>query len=186
MKEFKHEWERQYLEASRDFIFRNTYADIEQIVTTLGANGTRFEFECYDVGHLYNLAHFLDRGIVQPPLFVQTIFGILGGIGPEIEDLLHMRRTADRLFGDAYRWSILGAGRHQTNLVTIGAIMGGNVRVGLEDSIYLERGRLAESNGEQVAKIARILRELSLEIATPDEARELLALKGRENTKIGR
>jgi len=186
MKEFRHEWERQYLEASRDFIFRNTYADIEQIVTTLGANGTRFEFECYDVGHLYNLAHFLERGIVQPPLFVQTIFGILGVIGPEIEDLLHMRRTADRLFGDQYQWSILGAGRHQTNLVTIGAIMGGNVRVGLEDSIYLERGRLAESNGDQVAKIRRILRELSLEIATPDEARELLALKGRDHTKIAR
>ena len=151
----------------------------------LGANGTRFEFECYDVGHLYNLAHFLERGLVKPPLFVQTIFGILGGIGSDTEDLLHMRRTADRLFGDDYQWSILGAGRHQTNLVTMGAIMGGNVRVGLEDSIYLEKGRLAESNGEQVAKIARILKELSLEVATPDEARALLALKGRENTAIG-
>ncbi len=134
IKEFKHDWEPTYLEASRDFIFRNTYKDIEQITSQLGANGTRFEFECYDVGHLYNLAHFLERGIVEPPLFVQTIFGILGGIGHETEDLLHMRRTADRLFGDDYQWSILGAGRHQTNLVTMGAIMGGNVRVGLEDS----------------------------------------------------
>ena len=185
IKEFKHDWEPTYLEASRDFIFRNTYKDIEQITSELGANGTRFEFECYDVGHLYNLAHFLERGIVEPPLFVQTIFGILGGIGYETEDLLHMRRTADRLFGDDYQWSILGAGRHQTNLVTMGAIMGGNVRVGLEDSIYLEKGGLAESNGEQVAKIARILKELSLEVATPDEARALLALKGRENTAIG-
>jgi uncharacterized protein (DUF849 family) len=185
IKEFQHEWEPTYLEASRDFIFRNTYKDIEQITSQLGANGTRFEFECYDVGHLYNLAHFLERGIVEPPLFVQTIFGILGGIGPETENLLHMRRTADRLFGDDYQWSILGAGRHQTNLVTMGAIMGGNVRVGLEDSIYLEKGKLAESNGEQVAKIARILKELSLEVATPDEARALLALKGRQNTAIG-
>jgi uncharacterized protein (DUF849 family) len=185
LKEFRFDWEPQYLENSRDFIFRNTYKDIEQITSQLGANGTRFEFECYDVGHLYNLAHFLERGLVEPPLFVQTIFGILGGIGPEPEDLLHMRRTADRLFGDDYQWSILGAGRHQTNLVTMGAIMGGNVRVGLEDSVYLERGRLAESNGEQVAKIARILKELSLEIATPDEARALLALKGREHTAMG-
>ncbi len=185
IKEFQHDWEPKYLEASRDFIFRNTYKDIEQITSQLGANGTRFEFECYDVGHLYNLAHFLERGLVEPPLFVQTIFGILGGIGFETEDLLHMRRTADRLFGDDYQWSILGAGRHQTNLVTMGAIMGGNVRVGLEDSIYLEKGKLAESNHDQVAKIGRILKELSLEVATPDEARALLALKGRENTAIG-
>ena len=136
---FQHAWEPEYLEMTRDFIFRNTYKDIETIVRTLGAVGTRFEFECYDVGHLYNLAHFLEQGIVQPPLFVQTIFGILGGIGPEPENLLHMKATADRLFGDDYYWSILGAGRHQTNLVTIGAILGGSVRVGLEDSIYLRR-----------------------------------------------
>ncbi|MEA2531021.1 MAG: hypothetical protein QOG89_2665 [Thermomicrobiales bacterium] len=184
IKEYRYDWEQADLESSRDYIFRNTYADIERVLATLGEYGTRFEFECYDVGHLYNLAHFLDRGLVEPPLFVQTIFGILGGIGPETEDLLHMHRTADRLFGNDYQWSILGAGRHQTNLVTMGAIMGGNVRVGLEDSIYLKRGKLAESNGEQVAKIARILKELSLEIATPDEARSLLALKGRENTAI--
>jgi uncharacterized protein (DUF849 family) len=181
---FQHAWEPEYLEMTRDFIFRNTYKDIETIVRTLGAVGTRFEFECYDVGHLYNLAYFLEQGIVQPPLFVQTIFGILGGIGPEPENLLHMKATADRLFGDDYYWSILGAGRHQTNLVTIGAILGGSVRVGLEDSIYLAKGRLAESNADQVAKIARILGELSLEIATADEARQMLSLKGAGATAI--
>jgi len=181
---FQHAWESEYLEMTRDFIFRNTYKDIETIVRTLGAVGTRFEFECYDVGHLYNLAYFLEQGIVQPPLFVQTIFGILGGIGPEPENLLHMKATADRLFADDYYWSILGAGRHQTNLVTIGAILGGSVRVGLEDSIYLAKGQLAESNADQVAKIARILGELSLEIATADEAREMLSLKGASATAI--
>jgi uncharacterized protein (DUF849 family) len=181
---FEHAWEPEYLEMTRDFIFRNTYKDIETIVRTLGAVGTRFEFECYDVGHLYNLAYFLEQGIVQPPLFVQTIFGILGGIGPEPENLLHMKATADRLFGDDYYWSILGAGRHQTNLVTIGAILGGSVRVGLEDSIYLAKGQLAESNADQVAKIARILGELSLEIATVDEARQMLSLKGASATAI--
>jgi uncharacterized protein (DUF849 family) len=184
VSEFTHEWEPEYLEMTRDFIFRNTYADIEWIVRELGAEGTRFEFECYDVGHLYNLAHFLQKGLVEPPLFVQTIFGILGGIGPEAENLMHMKATADRLFGDDYYWSILGAGRHQTNLVTMGAILGGSVRVGLEDSIYLAKGQLAEANADQVAKIARILRELSLEIATPDEAREMLALKGADRTAI--
>lgn len=178
IREFRHDWEPGYLERSRDFIFKNTFQDIERLVTELGAAGTRFEFECYDVGHLYTLAHFLDRGLVRPPLFVQTVFGILGGIGPRPEDLMHMRATADRLFGDDYRWSVLGAGRHQTRLVTMGAIMGGNVRVGLEDSIYLERGVLAETNAQQVEKIARILRELSLQVATPDEARAMLGLKG--------
>jgi uncharacterized protein (DUF849 family) len=184
ISEFTHQWETEYLEMTRDFIFRNTYADIEWIVRELGAEGTRFEFECYDVGHLYNLAHFLQRGIVEPPLFVQTIFGILGGIGPEAENLMHMKATADRLFGEDYYWSILGAGRHQTNLVTLGAILGGSVRVGLEDSIYLAKGQLAETNADQVAKIARILRELSLEIATPDEARQMLGLKGADRTEI--
>jgi uncharacterized protein (DUF849 family) len=182
--EFKHNWERDYLEASRDFIFRNTYRDIERLVTELGANGTRFEFECYDVGHLYNLAHFLDRGLAQPPLFVQTIFGILGGIGPEAENLMHMKATADRLFGDDYYWSVLGAGRHQTSLVTIAAILGGSVRVGLEDSIYLAKGELAKSNAEQVGKIRRILTELSLEIASPQEVRQMLGLKGANETAI--
>src|SRR5262245_59586705 len=181
---FEHPWEPEYLEMTRDFIFRNTYKDIETIVRTLGAEGTRFEFECYDIGHLYNLAYFADRGIVEPPLFVQTIFGILGWIGPEPENLLHMKAIADRLFGDDYYWSILGAGRHQTNLVTIGAILGGSVRVGLEDSVYLAKGELAQSNADQVAKIVRILQELSLEVATADEARQMLGLKGPANTAI--
>jgi uncharacterized protein (DUF849 family) len=177
--EFKHEWERRHLEDSRDFIFRNTFSDIERILKDLGeGHGTRFEFECYDVGHLYTLAHFLDRGLVRPPLFVQTIFGILGGIGPDPENVLHMRRIADKLFGGSYRWSILAAGRHQMPLCTMAATMGANVRVGLEDSLYLGKGELAPSNAAQVAKIRRILEELSLEIATPDEARVMLALKG--------
>jgi uncharacterized protein (DUF849 family) len=184
VKEFRHPWERRYLEMTRDYIFCNTFKDIETVVGTLSANGTRFEFECYDVGHLYSLAHFLERGIVQPPLFVQMIFGILGGIGPDTENLMHMKATADRLFGANYLWSVLGAGRHQTNLVTIGAILGGNVRVGLEDSLYLAKGQLATSNAEQVAKIVRILRELSLEVATPSEARRLLSLKGADQTNI--
>jgi len=178
-KEWKYDWEPQFLESTRDFIFRNTFKDIEHILRELGEGcGTRFEFECYDVGHLYNLAHFLDRGLVQPPLFVQTIFGILGGIGADLENLMHMRRIADKLFGADYAWSILAAGRHQMSFVTTGAMMGGNVRVGLEDSLYLGKGQLAESNAAQVAKIRRILEDLSLEIATPAEAREQLALKG--------
>ena len=182
--DFQHEWEPEYLEMTRDFIFKNTFKDIESIVSGLGAGGTRFEFECYDVGHLYNLAFLLEKGVVEPPLFVQTIFGILGGIGVHQEDLLHMKRTADRLFGEDYVWSVLAAGRHQTSLVTQGAILGGNVRVGLEDSIYLARGVLAESNAQQVEKIARVLSELSLEIAAPDEARRRLGLKGRDRTAI--
>jgi uncharacterized protein (DUF849 family) len=179
IKEFKYDWEPGYLEMSRGHIFRNTFADIERLLQTMGAHGTRFEF--YDVGHLYNLAHFLDRGLVQPPLFVQTIFGILGGIGTDPEDLLHMKRTADRLLGNDYSWSILGAGRHQFNLITMGAIMGGNVRTGMEDNIYLGKGELAQSNADLVAKTVRILRELSLEPATPDEARAMLGLKGAEH-----
>ncbi len=178
-QEFQHEWERQHLENSRDFIFRNTYGDIERILRELGEGcGTRFEFECYDVGHLYNLAHFVDRGLVTPPFFVQTIFGIFGGIGPDPENVLHMRRIADKLFGEDYRWSILAGGRHQMGLCTMAATMGANVRVGLEDSLYLGKGQLAPSNAAQVAKIRRILEELSLEVATPDEARDMLALKG--------
>src|ERR671938_1757297 len=184
ISEFRYDWEKPYLEGTTDFIFKNTLADVEAIVTEIGERGTRFEFECYDVGHLYNLAHFLDRGVLKPPLFVQCILGILGGVGPDVENLVHMKTTADRLFGDEYLFSVLGAGRHQTRLVTVGAIMGGNVRVGLEDSVYLARGRLAESNAQQVEKIVRILRELSLEVATPDDAREMLGLKGRENTAL--
>ena len=179
MRDFEHDWERRHLEASRDFIFKNTFADIERLLRDLGEGcGTRFEFECYDVGHLYTLAHFLDRGLAKPPLFVQTIFGILGGIGAEPDNLLFMKRTADRLFGEDYEWSILAAGRHQMGFVTMGALMGGNVRVGLEDSLYIAKGKLATSNAQQVAKIRRILEDLSLEIATPAEARERLGLKG--------
>jgi uncharacterized protein (DUF849 family) len=176
---WQYDWEPQYLEASRDFIFRNTFKDIEYILRELGeAHGTRFEFECYDVGHLYTLAHFLERGLVKPPLFVQTIFGILGGIGPHPENLTHMRAIADKLFGDAYQWSILATGRHQMGLITMGAIMGGNVRVGLEDSLYAGKGALAHNNAEQVRKIRDILDALSLDVASPDEARALLDLKG--------
>jgi uncharacterized protein (DUF849 family) len=178
-KEFKHDWERQHLENSRDFIFRNTFKDIEYILKNLGeAHGTRFEFECYDVGHLYTLAHFLDRKLVKPPLLVQSIFGILGGIGADPENLTHVKHIADKLFGDAYHWSILAAGRHQLPLVTMGAIMGGNVRVGLEDSLFIGKGQLAKSNADQVTCIRTILENLSLEIATPKEARDMLALKG--------
>ncbi len=184
--DWKHEWEPAYLEMTRDFIFRNTFKDIEWVLRELGENhGVRFEYECYDMGHLYNLAHFLDRGLIEPPVFVQTIFGILGGIGADIENLAHMRRIANKLFGeDSYEWSILAAGRHQMSFVTTGAIMGGNVRVGLEDSLYLGKGRLAESNADQVAKIRRIVEDLSLEVATPAEARERLRLKGGDLVKF--
>jgi uncharacterized protein (DUF849 family) len=178
-KEFKYDWEPKHLEGSRDFIFRNTFKDIEHVMKDLGEGcGTRFEFECYDVGHLYTLAHFLERGIVKPPLFVQTIFGILGGIGADTENVAHMKRIADKLFGDQYVWSVLAAGRHQMSFVTLAAIMGGNVRVGLEDSIYVGKGQLAKSNAEQVGRIRTILENLSLEIATPKEARAMLNLKG--------
>jgi uncharacterized protein (DUF849 family) len=178
-KEFKYEWERKHLENSRDFIFRNTFKDIEEVLKTLGeGHGVKFEFECYDVGHLYTLAHFLERGLVKPPLFVQTIFGILGGIGPDLENVDHMKRIADKLFGESYYWSILAAGRFQMPFLTHAATMGANVRVGLEDSLWLGRGQLAKSNAEQVAKIRRIIEELSMEVATPDEARQMLALKG--------
>ncbi len=177
-KEFQHDWERQHLENSRDLVFKNTYKDIEYILTSCSANGTRFEFECYDIGHLYNLAHFLDRGLVQPPLFVQSVFGILGGIGTHPEDLMHMRRTADRLFGGDYQWSILGAGRNQIPLATLGAAMGANVRVGLEDSLWSGPGTLAQSNAEQVRKIRQVLDGLSLEVAEPEDARAMLSLKG--------
>jgi uncharacterized protein (DUF849 family) len=182
---FQHDWERDYLERSRDYVFRNTFHDIEWIVRTLSEQGTRFEFECYDIGHLYTLAHFVDAGVIAPPFFIQTVFGILGGIAADVESLMHARATADRLFGGDYQWSVLGAGRHQTRLATVGAIAGAHVRVGLEDSVYLERGVLAQTNAQQVEKIVRILRELSLEPASPDEARALLSLKGAAATAIG-
>jgi uncharacterized protein (DUF849 family) len=179
ISDWKYDWEKPYVERTRENVVSNSFAQIERFIRDLGHGcGTRFECECYDVGHLYTLAHFLDRKLLEPPLFVQTIFGVLGGIGPHPDDLMHMRRTADRLFGKDYQWSILAAGRHQINLATIGAAMGGNVRVGLEDSIYLGPGRLAKSNAEQVQKIRTILEALSLEIATPAEARKMLKLKG--------
>jgi uncharacterized protein (DUF849 family) len=178
--EWKHEWEKPFVEGMEDLIFRNTFKDIKRILQDLGEHGTRFELECYDIGHLYNLAYFVDEGLIKPPFFIQSIYGILGGIGPDPENMSMMRITADRLFGrDAYEFSILGAGRHQMSLLTMGAIMGGNVRVGLEDSIYLGKGVKAKSNAEQVRKIRHILEELSLEVATPSEAREILGLKGR-------
>ncbi len=177
--DWKHEWEQPYLAGTDNHIFRNTFRDIENIVNTMGrGHGTRFEFECYDVGHLYNLAYLLERRVVEPPLFVQTIFGILGGIGAEHRNLLFMRETADRLFGRDYVWSVLAAGRHQMAFTTMAGILGGNVRVGLEDSLYIGRGQMATSNAQQVAKIKHILEELSLEIATPAEARAILHLKG--------
>jgi uncharacterized protein (DUF849 family) len=183
-KEFKHDWERQHLANSRDLIFKNTFKDIEYILTSCGANGTRFEYECYDISHLYNLAHFVDRGLAKPPFFVQSVFGLLGGIGPHPEDLMHMRRTADRLFGSDYVWSILGAGRHQIPLATLGVAQGSNVRVGLEDSLWIEAGKLAESSAAQVVKIRQVIEGLSLDIATPDEARAMLGLKGADNTNF--
>ncbi|WP_370303840.1 3-keto-5-aminohexanoate cleavage protein [Pseudooceanicola sp.] len=181
-KAFTHDWERQHLEASRDLVFKNTFADIQHILEVGTANGTRFEFECYDTSHLYNLAHFVDRGLVQAPFLVQTVFGLLGGIGAHPEDVAHMKRTADRLFGDAYIWSVLGAGRNQMNVAAQAAAQGGNVRVGLEDSLWIAPGQLAESNAAQVTKLRRLLEGLSLEVATPDEARAMLVLKGAENT----
>lgn len=182
--EFKHAWEREQLEGSRDLIFRNTFKDIEYALTKCAANGTRFEFECYDIGHLYNLVHFAERGLVKPPFFVQSVFGILGGIGVHQEDVLHMRRTADRLFGKDYQWSVLGAGRHQMRIAALGAGMGGNVRVGLEDSLWLGKGTLAKRNADQVLHAKKILEALGLEIATPDEARVMLALKGAKEVSF--
>jgi uncharacterized protein (DUF849 family) len=177
-KEFKFDWEKPYLEGSRERMFKNTFADIEYILKTCAGNGTRFEIECYDIGHLYTLAHFVDRGLVKPPLFVQSVFGILGGIGAHPEDVVHMKRTADRLFGDSYRWSVLGAGRNQLPIAAMSAAMGGNVRVGLEDSLWLGPGKLAESNAQQVRAARQLIEGLGLAIASPDEAREMLSLKG--------
>ena len=179
-KTFEREWERPYLEGSRSRIFRNTFEDIEAILTRCADNGTRFEIECYDIGHLYTCAHLVDRGLIKPPFFVQSVFGILGGIGTHPEDVAHMKRTADRLFGDAYRWSVLGAGRHQMPIAMQSVVMGGNLRVGLEDSIWAGKGRLAKSNAEQVTMARQLVEGLGLEIATPDEAREILGLKGAD------
>jgi uncharacterized protein (DUF849 family) len=182
--QWRWDWEPQYLSGTEAGFFRNTLKDIGDILRSCSGQGTRFELECYDIGHLYTAAHFLDRGMVQPPLFIQSVFGIRGGIGAHPEDVLHMKRTDDRLFGDDYHWSVVGAGRHQMATAVQSAILGGNVRVGLEDSLWIGRGRLAASNAEQVAKIRRILEELGLDIATPDEARAILKLKGRDQVKF--
>lgn len=178
-KEFKHDWERPYLEGSKDLIFRNTYGDLETVLTELSVNDTRYEFECYDTSHLYNLKHFVDRGLVKAPIFIQTVFGILGGIGTHPDDVMHMKRTADRLFGDDYRWSVLGAGASQMKIAAMAAAQGGNVRVGLEDSLWISKGQLAKTNAEQVRRVREILEGLGLEVATPDEARQILQLKGK-------
>ena len=183
-KDFRCDWERTYLEGSRDRIFKNTFADIERILLTCAGNGTRFEIECYDIGHLYTLAHFVDRGLVKPPIFVQSVFGILGGIGPHPEDVMHMRRTADRLFGQDYHWSVLGAGRNQMTIAAQAVALGGNVRVGLEDSLWIGPGRLARSNADQVFKAHRLIEELGLEAAAPDEARAMLQLKGGDRVEF--
>jgi len=183
-KEFKHDWEKPYLAGSDERIFKNTFRDIAYILQSCSENGTRFEIECYDIGHLYTAAHFLERGLIKPPLFIQSVFGIRGGIGAHAEDVMHMKRTADRLFGDAYLWSVLGAGRNQMFVAAMSAVMGGNVRVGLEDSLWLGRGTLAKTNAEQVAKARRILEEVGLQVATPSEAREMLKLKGARNVNF--
>jgi uncharacterized protein (DUF849 family) len=177
--EWKHDWEQPYLRGTKNFIFRNTFKDIERIIELLGnGHGTRFEHECYDVGHLYNLAHFVDLKLIEPPFLIQTIFGILGGIGADWENLAFMKRTADRLFGDAYEWSVLAAGRHQMPFATESAMRGGHVRVGLEDSLFIEKGKLSTSNAEQVRKIRGIIESLGQEIASPEDARRMLGLKG--------
>ncbi|WP_420024228.1 3-keto-5-aminohexanoate cleavage protein (plasmid) [Cereibacter azotoformans] len=179
----RHQWERDYL-GNKDIIFRNTFGDVEHVMRTLGEGGTRFEFECYDTSHLYNLKHFFDRGLVKGPLFIQTVFGLMGGIGAHPDDVLHMKRTADRLFGDSYRWSVLGAGRNQLAIAAMSAAMGGHVRVGLEDNLWAGKGRLAESNAQQVRAARQIIEGLGLEVATPGEARELLALKGGDQVNF--
>jgi uncharacterized protein (DUF849 family) len=182
-KSFNHDWEPAYLAGTEDAIFRNTFKDIARILTVMGERGTRFEHECYDVGHLYSLAHFVDKGAIKPPFFVQMIFGILGGIGADMRNLMFMKETADKLFGNSYRWSVLAAGRSQMPFATQAVMMGGNVRVGLEDSLFIGRGELATSNAQQVLKIRRIIEELGFAVATPAEAREMLALKGGD--KVG-
>ncbi|HLS99433.1 MAG: 3-keto-5-aminohexanoate cleavage protein [Porticoccaceae bacterium] len=183
-KEFKHEWEEPYLKNSDELVFKNTYRDMAHVLTVVGDLGTRFEFECYDTAHLYNLAHFVDRGLVKPPFFIQTVFGILGGIGTHPDDIQHMKRTADRLFGDDYEWSVLGAGSKQMPIAATSAAQGGHVRVGLEDNLWIGPGQLAHSNATQVLKVREILEGLGLAIATPDEAREILKLKGKDNVKF--
>ena len=183
-KEFKHAWERPYLANSDDRVFKNTFKDIAHILETCANNGTRFEIECYDIGHLYTAAHFIERGLIKPPFLIQSVFGLLGGIGPHSEDVAHMRRTADRLFGDDYVWSVLGAGRNQMPIAAQSLAMGGHVRVGLEDSLWDGPGNLAQSNAAQVTRVRGLIEGLGLEVATPDEARQMLQLKGRSNVSF--
>ena len=182
--EFKFDWEKPYLEGSDDRIFKNTFKDIENILTTCASHGTRFEIECYDIGHLYTLRHFADRGLVKAPFFIQSVFGILGGIGPHPEDVAHMKRTADRLFGDQYQWSVLGAGRNQLPIAAQSIAMGGNARVGLEDSIWISPGQLAQTNAQQVKAVRQVIESLGLEIASSEDAREILQLKGRNSVNF--
>ena len=183
-KEFKFDWEPKALEASRDLVFRNSFKDIEYVLETCYDNGTRFEFECYDTAHLYNLAHFADRGMVKPPFFVQSVFGLLGGCGSHPEDVAHMKRTADRLFGSDFRWSVLGAGAAQLRVAAQAAALGGNIRVGLEDSLWAGKGKLAKSNADQVRMARKLIEGLGMEVATPDEAREILSLKGGDQVNF--
>ena len=184
IKEFKYDWERPYLEMTKDFILSNTFTQIERGLKELGEYGTKFEFECYDIGHLYTCAHFVERGLIKPPFFIQSVFGLLGGIGAHPEDVMHMKRTADRLFGKDYRWSVLGAGRNQMPIAMQSVMMGGNLRVGLEDSLWAGKGKLAESNAEQVRIARELVERLGMEIATPDEAREILGLKGGDKVEF--
>ena len=183
-KSFKFSWEKEHLEASSDLVFKNTFKDIEFVLNSCSNNGTRFEFECYDTSHLYNLSHFVDRGLIKPPFFIQTVFGLLGGIGTHIDDVTHMKRTADRLFGDDYKWSVLGAGAHQMRIGALSLASGGNVRVGLEDSIWNGKGIHAKANAEQVLKVRKIIEGIGLEVASAQDTREILALKGKNNTSF--
>ena len=183
-KSFKHNWEKSHLENSRDLVFKNTFKDIEFVLKSCSNNGTKFEYECYDTAHLYNLAHFVDRNLVSPPFFIQTVFGLLGGIGTHSDDVAHMKRTADRLFGHDYEWSVLGAGANQLRVAALSLASGGNVRVGLEDSIWIGKGIHAKENSQQVDKIKKVIKELGLEVATPDETRKILSLKGKSNTNF--
>ena len=183
-KSFKFSWEKEHLEASSDLVFKNTFKDIEFVLNSCSNNGTRFEFECYDTSHLYNLSHFVDRGLIKPPFFIQTVFGLLGGIGTHTDDVTHMKRTADRLFGDDYKWSVLGAGAHQMRIGALSLASGGNVRVGLEDSIWNGKGIHAKANEDQVLKVRQIIEGIGLEVASAQETREILALKGKNYTSF--
>tara|TARA_A100001011_G_scaffold287069_1_gene297922 strand:- start:713 stop:1651 length:939 start_codon:yes stop_codon:yes gene_type:complete len=185
-KSFKHSWEKAHLENSTDLVFKNTFKDIEFVLNSCSDNGTKFEFECYDTAHLYNLAHFVDQKLIKPPFFIQTVFGLLGGIGTHTDDVAHMKRTADRLFGNQYEWSVLGAGANQMRVGALSLASGGHVRVGLEDSIWAGKGVHAKENSEQVKKIREVIEGVGLEVASPEETRKILVLKGKSNTEFDR